>query len=287
MNSVVTVGTFDGIHCGHKKVLEKVLEIAQREDLSPVVVTFDRHPLEVVSPDRAPKMVMDTDSRDLMLHNAGVTVKRVHFTNEVRRTTAAQWMRLLRDEEGMKVLVLGYDNTFGSDGSKLSFDDYRSIGDSLGVRVVVAEAVPGCSSSAVRMAVAEGDVKRAEGVLGRPFSISGEVIHGRELGRTIGVPTANLRIGEGMLLPKAGVYSADVNVPGRGSFRGVVNVGDNPTVESDGKTRVEAHIIDFSGDIYGHTITLEFRRRIRDERRFASLADLREQIGRDIAASKA
>lgn len=283
MNSVVTIGTFDGVHRGHKEVLTKVLDIAHKRKIKPIAVTFDRHPLEVTAPGRAPKMLMDSDSRDSLIRAEGVDVVRIPFTDDVRRVTAARWMRSLRDELGMRVLVLGYDNSFGCDGATLSLGDYRRIGESLGIDVVRVEALPGCSSSAARSAVANGDMPQAAGILGRPFSISGEVIHGRQLGRTIGIPTANLNITGRQLLPLAGVYAAEAILPDGSRHRAVVNVGDNPTVESDGKTRVEAHICNFDGDLYGETITLNFARRIRGEQRFGSLADLRAQIRRDIA----
>lgn len=282
--SVVTTGTFDGVHRGHRRVLELVSEISQAEGLEPLVVTFDRHPLETVAPERAPRLLMDPERRDSLLRESGMNVLRMEFGDELRRKTAAEWMRELRDAYDMRVLVLGYDNTFGSDGREMSFEDYRSLGTMLGIRVEVAPAVDGCSSSAARRAVASGDMEKAREILGRPFELTGIVGHGRELGRTIGVPTANLETGQRQLLPLTGVYGAEAVLPDGTLRPAVVNVGDNPTVSGDGATRVEAHLIGYDGNLYGRGLTLRLTRRLRDERRFGSLADLRDQIARDIAA---
>lgn len=281
--SVITVGTFDGVHRGHREVIRTLLDIAGRRHMHPVVVTFDRHPLEVVAPDRAPKLIVTLEERDRLLAQEGVEVVILPFDSEVRKMTAAEWMRTLRDRFGMKVLVLGYDNSFGSDGHSLSVDDFKRIGEGLGIAVVEAGALPGCSSSAVRKAVADGDVARAAEILGRPFSMSAIVVHGRQIGRTIGFPTANIEVPPAGLIPKAGVYAATVTLPNGKSRPAVVNIGDNPTVSGDGRIRIEAHIPEFDGDLYGKKLSIAFIRRIRGERKFDSLSDLQTQIQRDIA----
>lgn len=280
--AVVTVGTFDGVHRGHREVLRCVTGEAVRLGLRPVVVTFDRHPLEVVAPDRAPGLIMDADRRDALLREAGVEVHRVEFSEETRRKTAGEWMRELAAEHGARMVVLGYDNTFGSDGRGMTFDDYRRTGESLGIEVRVAPAIKGCSSSAVRHAVKDGDIERAAWILGRPFSLTGTVVKGRQLGRTIGVPTANVAVPSRQLLPAGGVYAAEVTTPDGGKHRAVVNVGKCPTVTDAGTVTVEAHILDYSADLYGRQLTVSFLRRLRDERKFDTLTALREQIARDI-----
>lgn len=283
---VVTVGTFDGVHRGHMEVIRTVRALADKFGLRPLVVTFDRHPLEIVAPERAPGLIMDVDARDEILREAGMEVLRVEFTEALRRKTAAEWMRELAEEHGARRVVLGYDNTFGSDGRGMTFDDYRRTGMSLGIEVDLADAVPGCSSSAVRHAVINGDMEKSAWILGRPFTLSGVVAHGREIGRTIGVPTANVVVPDRQLLPAAGVYAASVITPAGVVCPAVVNVGRCPTVTEHGPVTVEAHILDFEGDLYGRNLKLTFLRHLRDERKFSGLDALQRQIARDIEEAR-
>lgn len=288
MGTAVTVGTFDGVHRGHQTVLRMLREESARLGLAPLVVTFDRHPLETVAPERAPGLIMDPDSRDALIRGCGVEVERVAFTEDVRRMTAAEWMRRLVGEYGASMLLLGYDNTFGSDGMVMTSDDFRAEGQRIGLRVEVAPAVAGCSSSAVRKALAAGDTMLAASILGRPFSIRGVVERGRQLGRTIGMPTANVEASPRQLVPAPGVYAARACVPLSGKtavYDAVVNVGTSPTVTDCGVMRIEAHLLGFSGDLYDREIRIEFGTKIRDERKFHSLDDLRVQIEADIRAA--
>ncbi len=288
MGTAVTVGTFDGVHRGHQTVLRMLREESARLGLAPLVVTFDRHPLETVAPERAPGLIMDPDSRDALIRGCGVEVERVAFTEDVRRMTAAEWMRRLVGEYGASMLLLGYDNTFGSDGMVMTSDDFRAEGQRIRLRVEVAPAVAGCSSSAVRKALAAGDTMLAASILGRPFSIRGVVGRGRQLGRTIGLPTANVEASPRQLVPAPGVYAARVCVPLSGKtavYDAVVNVGTSPTVTDCGVMRIEAHLLGFSGDLYDREIRIEFGAKIRDERKFHSLDDLRAQIEADIRAA--
>ena len=288
MGTAVTVGTFDGVHRGHQTVLRMLREESARLGLAPLVVTFDRHPLEIVAPERAPGLIMDPDSRDALIRGCGVEVERVAFTEDVRRMTAAEWMRRLVGEYGASMLLLGYDNTFGSDGMVMTSDDFRAEGQRIGLRVEVAPAVAGCSSSAVRKALAAGDTMLAASILGRPFSIRGVVGRGRQLGRTIGMPTANVEASPRQLVPAPGVYAARACVPLSGKtavYDAVVNVGTSPTVTDCGVMRIEAHLLGFSGDLYDREIRIEFGTKIRDERKFHSLDDLRAQIEADIRAA--
>lgn len=280
--TVVTVGTFDGMHRGHAEVLHEVGRIAVCRGLRPLAVTFDRHPLETIAPDRAPALIMTADERDALIRREGVAVERVAFTDGVRHKTAAEWMRELVDRYSARVLVLGYDNKFGSDGHSMTFGDFRRTGAGLGIDVVMAPEVGGCSSTAVRNAVKSGDMAEACRILGRPFTVGGTVVSGRRLGRTIGVPTANLEVGPRQLMPASGVYSADVEVGGL-RYPAVVNVGDNPTVSDSGRIRIEAHLLDFDGDLYGREVKVEFGRRIRGEMKFDSLDALKNRIAEDIA----
>ena len=284
--TAVTVGTFDGVHSGHRAVLGYLKEKADRHGLRPMAFTFDRHPLEVVAPLRAPKLIIDAEARDSLIKGCGVDVVRIEFTEEVRRKSAARWMRELKDRYGARLLLVGYDNTFGCDGMSMTTDDFMRMGEEIGLKVEVAPKVPGCSPSAVRRAVETGDMREAARILGRRFSLSGKVVHGREIGRTIGIPTANLSVASHRLLPRGGVYSAVVHTPD-GAWKALVNVGSCPTVSGEGTISVEAHLLDFAGNLYGRNIEISFDERLRDEKKFNGIEELREQIMCDIEAVRA
>lgn len=201
-------------------------------------------------------------------------------------TTAKEWMRRIHDEYGIVALIVGYDNTFGSDGVTLSIADYKRIGEEIGIEVVEAPFVEGISSSAIRKALMAGDVERAANMMGRYYSLSGTVVNGNRLGRTIGFPTANLMPLPGLTIPANGVYAALVVLPDGSRHKAVVNIGTRPTVRrGDGRT-VEAHIIGFDGDLYGHPLTIIFRKRLRDEMKFKSIESLRQQIEKDRDTAK-
>lgn len=284
--SIVTVGTFDGVHLGHRAVLECLRSRGEALSLRPVAVTFDRHPLEVVAPSRAPGLITDIDRRDDMIRDYGAEVHRVAFTESVRDMKSADWLALLKDELGMKALVVGYDNTFGSDGRGMTCDDYRRLGDALGIEVTEAPYMEGCSSSAVRRALGAGDVAGAAAILGRPYMIEGKVTEGSRIGRTLGVPTANLAVDQRLMLPVRGVYAATAVTSDGGRYAAVVNIGVNPTVTDKKELKVEAHLLGYSGNLYGTRLALEFISRMRDERKFGSLAELKEALHADISARR-
>lgn len=310
MNKVATVGTFDGVHRGHRLILETLKVEGKRRGLAPLVLTFDRHPLEVIAPGRAPGMIMSPDERDALLRSFGTEVVRLEFTDRLRRLTAAEWLSRMAREYDVKALVLGYDNTFGSDCLSLSTDDYIRLGREVGIEVIPAPALPGCSSSAARRALAAGDTARAAEILGRTYTLTGSVTHGRQFGRTIGIPTANLTIPSSLLTPAPGVYSATASlpepelfptstarpvtdgIPGEAtrqpeSLPAVVNIGHAPTVADNGPLTIEAHIIGFHGNLYDRALKLTFGPRLRDEQRFPDIAALQAQLQADIAAALA
>ncbi|MDE6682745.1 MAG: riboflavin biosynthesis protein RibF, partial [Muribaculaceae bacterium] len=249
--------------------------------LQPLVITFDRHPLEIVAPERAPKLLQSREERDELIRSAGVEVEEVAFTPELCSLTAKEWMEILRDRYGAKDLITGYDNKFGSDGRHLAPSDYLRLGEETGLTVETARELPGVCSTFIRRALEGGHVKAAADLLGREYTLKGEVVNGRHLGRTLGFPTANIKPSHNLLLPLKGVYAARLN-----GMPAVVNIGDNPTIASGSPVTVEAHVIGFEGDLYGKKVTLSFADRIRDEERFDSLSALKEQIGRDKDVAK-
>lgn len=278
-----TVGTFDGVHRGHIAVIERLKDVAREAGLEPTVITFDRHPLSVIAPQRAPARLMTPPQEAEALRRRGVEVEVVPFTPELMRLTAAQWLQRMHSEMGIDSLVVGYDNTFGSDGVEMSVADYVRLGDEAGIRVVQAPIVDGVSSSAIRKALYEGDIAKANEMLGYRYRISGRVVFGRQLGRTIGFPTANIRPDANALIPADGVYAADaVTADGR-RYRAVVNIGRRPTVGNDLARTIEAHLIGFEGDLYDQTVGLEMIKCLRGEQKFDDMQQLRQQIEADAA----
>lgn len=285
-HKAAAVGTFDGVHRGHDAVLNLLKQRAREEDLEPVAFTFDRHPLSLIAPQRAPLAISSTERKCETLLAKGVTPIVVPFDEKLRATTAREWMRMLHDEYGVRLLVVGYDNTFGSDGVNLSIGDYRAIGKETGIEVEEAPLVEGISSSAIRKAVAAGNIAEADNMLGRPFRLDGIVVEGNKLGRTIGFPTANVMAAPGLIIPGNGVYAAIAVMPDGSRKEAVVNVGVRPTVRRGNNLTVEAHIFDWHGDLYGYEISLAFISRLREERQFNSIDALRRQIEKDASEAK-
>lgn len=277
----VTVGTFDGVHRGHRAVVDFLVNESGRRELLPLVVTFDPHPLAVVAPERAPLLLESLDDRVKRLEGLGARVVVLPFTEELRGNTVSGWLRRLKEEFGARMLVAGYDNTFGSDGMEMSVSDYRRLAETVGIETLAAPVVEGVSSSLIRKALSEGDVMTARDLLGAPYRLEGTVTHGKELGRRIGFPTANLRMPENRLVPPPGVYAADAVMPGGEKKRAVVNIGVAPTVGEGLPLTVEAHILGFEGDLYGSRVGLSFLSRLRDEKKFDTIASLTRQIETD------
>jgi riboflavin kinase/FMN adenylyltransferase len=282
MGRIATIGTFDGVHRGHQTIISQLKKMAKRSDSVPLVVTFNRHPLEIIAPERAPKRLMLPDEEEIMLRKQGVDVMMLPFTEQTRALTARQWMMLLRDEYNVDELLIGYDNTFGCDGRSLTFDDYHSIAQSLGMKAEKGDMLPGVCSSVVRKAILVGNVAEAAEMLGRNYSLKGIVVHGDALGRTIGFPTANLELDRRRLIPAVGVYAVTAVLHTGHCVKGVANIGVRPTVTNSGEMRVEIHLPDWSGNLYDTEMKVEFVRRIRNEQRFETVESLLAQIHDDV-----
>lgn len=286
--TIATIGTFDGLHRGHHAVIEALSDEARRRDMAPLIVSFTNHPLDVVAPQRAPAMLMTEGEKRAALDALGIPYRLFTFDAALCSMTAAKWMQSLRRTLDVKAIMLGYDNTFGSDGRSMTHRQYLDIAGSLGIDIIDAPVVDGVSSSAVRHALEAGLIAEATAMLGRPYSVSGEVVHGKALGREIGFPTANLRPDPRKAIPKSGVYAVTVSGLPDGIDRpGVLNIGRRPTVDgAQAPLSIECHILGWKGDLYGRRLTLTILRRLRDERRFPTLEALRAAIAADIATTR-
>jgi len=282
--AVVATGFFDGVHLGHRLVIDTLLRAAQERGEQSVVVTFWPHPRTVLQKDaRELRLLSSLHEKRAMLSALGVDrVEVVDFSREFRSLTAEAYLReWVRDRLGGTAVVLGYDNRMGSDG--LPHDAIVPLAQSLGLDVIECSAVGTISSTKIRAALEKGDVKAAETMLGYRYGLHGVVVAGNRLGRTLGYPTANIQLYEPLkLVPANGVYLVEVETLG-GHFYGMTNVGVRPTVSGAGARTIETHIFDFDELIYGLDLRLRFIAKIRDERRFESLDALKAQLAADEA----
>lgn len=289
--AVVTVGTFDGVHRGHQAVLAEIVRRAQRLGTDSVVVTFDPHPLEVVNPSAAPRLLTLPEERQRLLAASGVSrIVTLPFTPELARLTPEAFVHdVLQAQVGVQELVLGHDHGFGR-GRSGDVETVRRIGAVDGFAVDVVEAVMddgrAISSTLIRVALAHGDLRLAARWLGRDYGVLATVTRGAGRGRTIGVPTINLPVPDARkLLPPDGVYSVWVTIEGRGRFGGMMNQGPRPTF-GVAERGLEVHLFDFDGELYGETVWVEWVQRLRDVRQFPSREALIEQLANDRAAAR-
>ena len=283
IGKVATIGFFDGVHLGHNYLLEQLKLEALYRNMQSVVVTFANHPRLFFDPNCGLKQLTLSDEKVTLLKQKGVDeVVMLQFDEHLSKLTSREFMQLLVEKHGVKLLLMGYDHRFGSDRGT-SFDAYIEYGRQLGLEVKrcdgFSESEVMVSSSKVRRALDLWDIPLANKLLGYKYFLKGRVVEGQKIGRQIGFPTANLEVDPLKLIPSNGVYVVDVEVEGV-EYRGVLNIGTRPTVSSDQRT-IEVHIINFTGNLYGKEIELKFLRFLRHEQRFSSLDDLREQIRKD------
>lgn len=286
MEKAVTIGTFDGVHRGHRLVLETLKREARKRGLQPVAISFDRHPLELVAPERAPGNLTSTRRKEELLRREGVETLILPFNEKLRGMRAYEWLDHIHRKYGVKLLIAGYDNTFGSDGIDLSIADYKAMGDAIGIEVMAAPEEEGVSSSAVRKAVKSGDINKAISLLGHRPELEGRVAPGFKVGHEIGFPTANLQVSPRAVMPAPGVYAALAFIEDAAEgLPAMVNIGYRPTFKGTAKESrhltVEAHIIGSDMELYGKNVRLEWVGRLRDERKFGSVEELIAQLRRD------
>lgn len=285
-NAVVTSGTFDGVHLGHQTILSRLTEVAKASGGESVLITYWPHPRTVVSNDSQNLRLLTTlDEKIELLDQAGVDhLVVIPFTRSFSELTSEEYIRqILIGKIGTRKLVIGYDHRFGRDREG-GFDYIQAHQSEYGFEV---EEIPrqdveavGVSSSKIRAALNEGNVQTANRFLGRLYSLNGTVVKGRQLGRTIGFPTANLQVDDpSKLIPANGVYAVDVEYAGQ-TLGGMLNIGFRPTVAGTNQT-IETYIFDFDKDIYGEHITLKFKEFLRPEQKFNGLPALVAQLKRD------
>jgi len=287
---VATIGNFDGVHRGHQAILARLRERAVELGLPSCVVIFEPQPREFFAPDTAPaRLARLRDKLDLLAAEGVDLVLCLAFNQRFSKLSAAEFVHtVLVDGLGVKHLEVGDDFRFGCDRIG-DFDFLQKVGEQKGFTVEAAQTVEidgvRVSSTKVRNALAAGDFTLAEHLLGRPFEITGRVLHGQKLARQLGTPTANVQL-KRRRVPLTGVYLVSAEIDGK-VWAGVANIGVRPTVAGDGRPHLEIHLLDFAGDIYGRRLTVVFYQKLRDEQRFASLEALKTAIDADVAAARA
>lgn len=291
-NAVVTSGTFDGVHRGHQTILARLTEVAKDSGGESVLITYWPHPRTVVSNDSQNlKLITTLDEKIELLDRAGVDhLVVIPFTRSFSQLTSEEYIRqILLEKIGTRKLVIGYDHRFGRDREG-GFEYIRAHQHEYGFEV---EEIPrqdveavGVSSSKIRAALNEGHVHTANLFLGRPYNLTGTIVKGRQLGRTIGFPTANMQVDDpAKLVPANGVYAVDVEYGGQ-TLGGMLNIGYRPTVSGTNQT-IETYIFDFDKDIYGEHMTLRFREFLRPEQKFDGLPALVAQLKSDEESARA
>ena len=281
MSKIATIGFFDGVHRGHRFLFAQLQEHAKLLYLSPVIYTFSQHPKQILT-GTSPAMLTTNTEREALLCAYG-EVCFLDFV-AVQHLTAEQFMRYLHDEQDVAALLIGYDHHFGSDRLK-GFHEYEKIAHKIGLHIeraheCLVDSIP-VSSSRIRKLLKAAQIDQVNRLLGYTYSVSGVVEHGNAIGATLGFPTANIRLNSAKQLPASGVYVVMAQVDGV-EYKALANIGTNPTVGND-HLSLEVHLLDFQGDLYDQSLTISFLSFLREERKFDSLEELKNQITADIS----
>ncbi len=283
--SVVTIGTFDGVHIGHKAILNRLVSTAKQENLDSVLLTFFPHPRMVLQSDSDIKLINTLSEKKDLLEQTGLDHLVIHpFTHAFSRLTALEYVRdILVNKLHAKKIIIGYDHRFGRNRTA-NIEDLREFGKTYGFEVLEISAQElddvAVSSTKIRNALRAGDIETANSYLGYSFMLSGTVVKGKAIGRTMQYPTANLQLDESYkLIPKNGVYVVKSTINDKEVF-GITSIGTNPTVGGTQKT-IETFFLDFNDDLYGKTLKLDFLSHIRDEITFLSIDALKDAIRED------
>ena len=305
--SVVTIGAYDGVHLGHRAVIAEVRRLAAERGLTSAVITFDRHPAEIVRPESAPKLLTDLAQKLELLESTGVdTTLVVHFDEERSTETAEDFIaEIIVGALGAKVVVVGDDFHFGKDrrgnvellrtigrdlGAVMGFDvvGLDLFGDELTGTAAQVGHAPKISSTRIRTLLRDGDIRKAAALLGRAYEVRGPVVHGDARGRTLGFPTANIAVPVEICLPADGVYAGWYHRPDGVALPAALNLGRRPTFYADTPpySLLEAFILDWSGDLYDEPARVEFVERLRSEMKFESIDALIAQMGADVRKAR-
>ena len=275
---------FDGVHLGHKCIIDELKKVGSAHHLETAILTFWPHPRFVFNPNEDLKLLNTLDEKTLLMEKYGINnLFLKEFDDEFRNLTGEEFVRqILIDKLNVKYLIIGYDHSFGKNKSG-NFELLQKLSKELDFEVEQMEAINihenNISSTKIRNALLAGNILEANEMLGYSYSVSGTVVHGKKLGRTIGYPTANIETGNIKLLPKKGAYIVEVLVKNQ-QYKGMLSVGTNPTVNGD-KLTVEVYILDFNGDIYDEEITVKFRDFLHEEIKFEGLEKLIERLDED------
>jgi len=287
-NNYIALGSFDGLHIGHLSLIYKVVEIAKNNDGKSMVFTFKNHPKTLINKEDVPKLLMDNNRKVeiLRIHKVDIVCFQ-EFNIEFMKMTPKEFVEFLVFKYKIKGFIVGFNYKFGYKNLG-NVELLRKLQNEYGYELYVMEPCTYndkvISSTRIRKSLEDGEVLDACRMLSLPYTLSGEVIHGKKLGRTIGFPTANLKYNQDFILPKIGVYYTNIKV-NNNIYKGITSVGNNPTVE--GKTlTIETYILDFNKDIYGETIDISFIKKIRDEKKFNNLEALKDQLKKDEAFAK-
>lgn len=282
-----TIGFFDGVHAGHRFLINELNQVARLNHLSSVIITFDKHPRKVLHSDFQPKLLTTLSEKTNQLETTQVdSCVVLDFTQNLSQLSAYEFIKsILVEKLKVKILLIGHDHRFGHNREQ-GFDDYVAIGKKWGVEVMEAnrfsqQAHAHVSSSEIRKALESANIEGANEMLTYSYSFSGNVIKGNQLGRNLGYPTANIIIdSKDKIIPKPGVYGVYVYVEGK-RHKGMMNIGFRPTIEFSNELKIEVNIFNFNQDIYNKTIKVEVEKHIRDEKRFKNLIELKEQLQKD------
>ena len=283
--TVATIGFFDGVHLGHRFLIQQVKVAATQTGWQSSIITFPVHPRQVIQSEFQPQLLSSPEEKIELLASTGVdNCILLPFTRELSQLTAYEFMQLLYDKYKVRMLVIGYDHRFGHNRAE-TFEDYCRYGQELGIHIMQASAYTQeqdkVSSSAIRRALQTGDIRTATKFLGYHYYLEGTVVDGYKVGRKIGFPTANLRVDfPNKLIPSIGVYAVCVYVNGE-KHKGMLNIGYRPTINNGTDLSIEVHILDFQGDIYHQKMRIEFIDFLRPEEKFNSVDELILQMQKD------